>query len=263
MANATEASPDRFGVGGLRALPEVGLPIEGGAVKIAEVGEDEPPIADLGVVVRIQEEESLHDLQRLLPRLALEVDRLEVVEHPGQELPRRDRGEVLLPEFGRPAQDAGDQLLAAFGREDRAAVERIEEDPALSRLEADDEVRGEPDAVNGQPQAPADLDQDEGEGDRDAEAPVQDVVEKAVPRVVVLLRVPPEPLLLEQELAEAVKAAERVVLPDAGLQRQPVEPLQILWDVQVRILGLGDQERRPRQIELGVGAPNRGGELGE
>lgn len=117
--------------------------------------------------------------------------------------------------------------------------------------------------MDGQSEAPADLNQDERERDGDAEAPVQDFVEEAVPRVVVLLGVSPEPLLLEQELAQAMKAAERVALLNTGGRGQAVESLQVLLDVQVRILSLGDEERREREVNLRLGAPDGSGEFGK
>lgn len=119
--------------------------------------------------------------------------------------------------------------------------------------------------MDGQPEPPTHLNHDEREGNRDAETPVQDVVEKSVPRLVVLLGVSPEPLLLEQELAQAVEAAERISLGSGGfgLRRQAVEPVEVFLDVQIRILGSGDQERRDREVDLGLRALNGGGELGQ
>ena len=119
--------------------------------------------------------------------------------------------------------------------------------------------------MDGQPEPPAHLDQDQRERNRDAETPVQDVVEKTVPRLVVLLGVSPEPLLLEQELAQAVETTERISLGSGGcgLRRQAVEPVEVFLDVQIRILGSGNQERRDREVDLGLRALNGGGELGQ
>lgn len=119
--------------------------------------------------------------------------------------------------------------------------------------------------MDGQPEPAAHLDQDQREGNGDAEAPVQDVVQKAVPRIVVLLGVPPEPLLLEEELAQAVEAAERIALGSCGFgpRGQAVKAVEVRPDIQVRILRPGDQERRQSQIDLGLGSLNGGGELGK
>ena len=119
--------------------------------------------------------------------------------------------------------------------------------------------------MDGQAEPPTHLDQDQREGDRDAETPVQDVVEKTVPRLVVLLGIPPEPLLLEQELAQAVEAAERISLGSCGfgLCRQAVEPVEVFLDVQIRILSPGNQKRRDREVNLGLRALNGSGELGQ
>lgn len=114
-----------------------------------------------------------------------------------------------------------------------------------------------------QPEPPAHLDQDKREGDRDPEAPVQDIIEEAVPRVIVLLDVSPEPLFLKQKLPETVKPPERIALapPGSGIRREPVETAKVLPDVQVRVLGLGDKQRRDREVYLGLRTLNGGGEL--
>ena len=116
-----------------------------------------------------------------------------------------------------------------------------------------------------QPEPAADLDQDQGECDRDAEAPVENLVEKAVAGIVVLLGVSAESLLLEKKLANAVKAAERV-LPRTSSPRggsEAVQPTKVRLDVQVGVLRSGDEQRGGRQIDLGLRPLDRDGEVAE
>jgi hypothetical protein len=121
------------------------------------------------------------------------------------------------------------------------------------------------DAVNRQPEPAADLDQNQRERDRDAEAPVEDIVEETVPGIVVLLDVSAESLLLEEKLAHAVKAAERVLprTSSPGGGGQAVQPAKVSLDVQVRILRSGDEQRGRREIDVRLWPLDRDGELAE
>ncbi len=225
---------------------------------------NDSPVPDLAGVVRIQEQEPPRDLERLVPGLLLEVDRLEIVQHPGEEVPLADRREMLLLKRDRSAKRPGHELLTAFGSEDGPTIERIQQHPAsLWRLESHDEVSREADAVDGQLQPPADLDQDQRERDGDAEAAVEDVIEEAVPRIVILLAVSPEALLLEKKLAQAMEPTEGIALraPGPGIGGEPVQATKVRPDVQVWVLRLGDQQRRSRQIDLRLRPLNRDGEL--
>ena len=116
-----------------------------------------------------------------------------------------------------------------------------------------------------QPEPAADLDQDQRERDRDAEAPVENLVEKAVSRIVIFLGVSAESLLLEEKLANAVKAAERVLPRTSGPGGggEAVQPTKVRRDVQVRILRAGDEQRGGRQIDLGLRPLDRDGELAQ
>jgi hypothetical protein len=133
------------------------------------------------------------------------------------------------------------------------------------RPKSHDEVGREADAVDRQAEPPADLDQDQGERDRDAEAPVENLVKKAVSRIVVFLGVSAESLLLEEKLAHAVKAAERVLPQASGPNGggEAVQPEEVRLDVQIGILGSGDEQRGSRQIDLGLRPLDRDGELAQ
>jgi hypothetical protein len=120
-------------------------------------------------------------------------------------------------------------------------------------------------AVDRQSEPAADLDQDQGERDREAEAPVENLVEKAVAGIVVLLGVSPESLLLEEKLANAVKAAERVLPRTSGPGGggQAVQPTEVRLDVQVGVLRSGDEQRGRGQIDLGLRPLERKSELAQ
>src|SRR6202011_5055544 len=94
-------------------------------------------------------------------------------------------------------------------------VERIEQHVLASDPDPGDEVAREAHALHVEAEAPADLDQHQRERDRDAQPPVEDVVEVAVARIEVVAAIASEALLLEEELPEAMQAAQ-LVLPAAG-----------------------------------------------
>jgi hypothetical protein len=173
---------------------------------------------------------------------------------------------MVVAELDPSPEGAGDDRLASLRGQDGSAVERIQQDPsATAALKAHDEVGGQPDALDHQVEPSTHLDQDQREGDGDAEAPVQDVVEEAVPGIVILRCVPPEPLLLEEELAQAVEASQRIraAAQRPRLGRQLIEPAEIGPDVESRVLGPGDQQRRRREIDGAVGPPDGDRELRE
>jgi len=62
-----------------------------------------------------------------------------------------------------------------------------------------------------------------------------------------------------------VKAAERVLPQASGLRGggQAVQPEEVRLDVQVGVLGFGDEQRGSRQIDVGLRPLDRDGELAE
>src|SRR5207237_431285 len=98
----------------------------------------------------------------------------------------------------------GDRLgLGAL--EPAAAAERVEEHQLVVHTRPHTEVSGQSDAQDFQADAAADLHDEHRERDRDAELPVEDVVEAAVARIVVVVGVTAEALLVEQELAQPLE----------------------------------------------------------
>ena len=162
------------------------------------------------------------------------------------------------------AEGPAHQLGAALGRQQGTAAERVEQHRRRTDPRAHHEVPGQADARDVQTDPPADLHEDHRERDRNTEPAVEDVVEAAVARIVVRLDVAAEALLLEQELAEAMQAVERVVGPPrARPLREEVEGPERVVDREAGVLDLGDEEGRPGEVEAGLGRRERAGERPE
>ena len=95
-------------------------------------------------------------------------------------------------------------------------MEGIQEYLTAVDLHTYNEVSGEADPLEVQPESVSYLHQDQRERDRDAKLPIQDVVEEAVPGIEVFFDVPPEPGLLEEEFAEPMEPAKRIELHPTG-----------------------------------------------
>src|SRR3989454_9996587 len=83
-----------------------------------------------------------------------------------------------------------------------AAVEGVQEERSAAPRHAHEEVAREPDALDAEAQTRAGLDEHHGEGDGNARAPLEDVVQVAVARVVVLLLVAAKAALAEEVAGE-------------------------------------------------------------
>jgi hypothetical protein len=126
-------------------------------------------------------------------------------------------------------------------------VERVEQHAVGLRHE----VPGEPDPVDGEADAAPHLDRQHGERDRNAEPAVEDVVQAAVARVVVVVRVAREALLREEHVAEPVDVA----LPDAP--GEVVETVEDAVGLEVGVLDLRDQQRAAAEVDLLRGHPDQ------
>ena len=104
--------------------------------------------------------------------------------------------------------------------------------------------------------APAHLHRQHGQADRDAEPPLQDLVEEAVARVLILGGVAAEALVLQEEAEQRGRLGR--VLARAAQARphligEAIEGAQVHRHVQIFILRLGDEERGLAEINLGLG----------
>lgn len=132
-----------------------------------------------------------------------------------------------------------------FEVEDRAAVERVDNQLAAFVDRLDQEMRREGDAEEVKPGAPADLEVNHRERDRDTETALQHVVEKRVARVDVVVAIARKAGPHEQEVGERLHALDRVLgLAQRALRRAPQrrQTFEVMGDVEVGILLLGDQQ---------------------
>ena len=95
---------------------------------------------------------------------------------------------------GRPGGLNASSRASSSGTIDRPAEERVEQDRAVRARRPHEEVSRKADALDRDAAAAAHLDQHHREGDGDAEAPLEDVVQEAVARIVVVVGVAAEAL---------------------------------------------------------------------
>jgi hypothetical protein len=132
-------------------------------------------------------------------------------------------------------------------------VERVHEQRLLGALVAHEEVSRHPDPVHRQAEAASHFDVHHRKGDRNPEMANQHFVEKAVPRIRVLVRVAVKPLLGEEELAEGARDLHRIsvgrkIAPP--VLREGVEHAEIAWNVELGVLLRRDEEGSLRQGEV-------------
>src|SRR6185295_16824859 len=101
-----------------------------------------------------------------------------------------------------PADGARGERLGLRALEPSSAAERVEQHQLVVNTRADAEVSWQADAEDLEAHPAPDFHDEHRERDRDAELPVEDVVETAVARIVVVVRVAAESRFVEQELAQ-------------------------------------------------------------
>src|SRR5690606_12865424 len=145
----------------------------------------------------------------------------------------------------RAAVNAIEQLLRFVLEADLAALERIDQQLHGFPVVANQEVPGEVDTVQRQPEAPADLEVEQAERERHAGATIEDVVQERVARVVVCFRIAAEPFLLEQYTTHFLQHDERrglVVEAITHALGQHVDAREVrLWQ-ELRVLLGRDQQ---------------------
>src|SRR5581483_10417024 len=202
---------------------------------------------------RPEDEEEVDRLERLVVRGALEADAEQVAEHTDEdagrvrrrERPRGDGVGVGIAERAVPLE----QRVAV---EPAAGVEGVDDDRPLRRGDAREEMTREPDAFDRDAEPRPHLDQDDGERDRNAEPPSEDLVEEAVPGVVVVLRVAakaarPEEVRREGGPGFGGRGGARNVRPRVGGER--VERGEGGCDVELRRAEAADRERGAPEVD--------------
>src|SRR5689334_13462301 len=220
-----------------------------------ELGEQQAAIADFDGIGRRQRNDPLHHGQRLRMFLTLDVDRLQVAQHARQNLFLVGRDQHAGDDRARhlTALHVAQALLQVVQAQRYAAAIRIEHDDAIVYLALYEEMTRKRDATQRQPHAAADFDVEDRETDRYAHAPLQHLVEEAVPRVVVVLDVGREALLVEQE---SVQREDAFGLTDGlgqsllQLTSETFDLRQISVDVERIVDALGDQQRRFGKVDF-------------
>ena len=170
---------------------------------------------------------------------------------------------------------AAEQLAARVRRQQRAAVKRVDDQifrirRAAPGRAAQQEVPGKIDPLHVEARPPRDLHVEQRERDRNAGAPVEHLVEAAVPRIFVVRAVADEVEIVEQEIVQrhhagvalGIDPRRRVAGHDGRVgQAQPrfaaehVELVEVGTGVELRVLEPRDHQRGDRQI--GIGAERR------
>jgi hypothetical protein len=154
-------------------------------VKPAHSPEEQPTIAAVLGIGRLEDEQQLDRVEGGRPVAPGEVRGPEVPEDPREDLAAPDHPEHPGVEQDSLAHAPPDQGLAVVQGEEATAAGRVEQGPLGS---ADDEVAGQPDPAERQPDPPGDLELDDREADRQADPALQHPIEVAVRRLAVLGR---------------------------------------------------------------------------
>ena len=92
-----------------------------------------------------------------------------------------------------------DPLAAIFACENFTSIKRIEKEFFVSIVILDDEVAGHAHARDWEFQPARDFHVNRGERDWNSDAPVEDVVKEAVPRIVIIFGISTKPDSLKQD----------------------------------------------------------------
>src|SRR3972149_3325683 len=125
----------------------------------------------------------------------------------------------------------------------------IEDNLSLPRRVFYQEVAGKANPMERHPETPSHLQVDRRDGDGDPGPPVKDLIQKAVPRVVVLFGIPSELEISKETTVQRLNAPQGVfitLMPKSflNLMGHSIQTVQVGFDVQAWILLLGNQERR-------------------
>ena len=222
------------------------------ALEVLERGaETFEPLVERGALehvvgrARLEDQDTVERGERARPVGAARVDVFQIAQHAREDVPPAHRLQHRRLQLDRLAVDLFEAGADVVEVEDRAAVERVDNQLAALVDRLDQEVRGEGDAEEVEPGAPSDLEVDHRERDRDAEAALQHVVEKRVARVAVVVAIARKAGAHEQEVGERLHALDRVLgLAQRALRRAPQrrQMLEVVRDVEVGIFLLGDQQ---------------------
>ena len=125
----------------------------------------------------------------------------------------------------------------------------IEDNLSLPRRVFYQEVAGKANPMERHPETPPHLQVNSRNGDGDSGPPVEDLIQKAVSRVVVLFGIPPELEVIEEITVQRLNAPQGVfitIMPKSflNLMGHSIQTVKVGFDIQAWILLLGNQERR-------------------
>jgi hypothetical protein len=228
----------------------------------AHPAEQEPAIATVLRVGRFEDEQQVDRIDRGRPVPPGEPRRLEVAQHPGEDLAAAGRAEHPDVEEHAVPDRAPDQGLAVIRGQCPATVGRIDQEPVGT---SDDEMAGQPDPGKGQPKTRGDLDLDDREADRQPDPAPEDLVELAVGRIAVLGGArPAEAELAVQDVVEAGNDRRDRI---AGVEADPDSLRDRIELGQDRFLGdrrptvSGDQEGAEGEIDLRLRSGDQAGKV--
>jgi hypothetical protein len=230
---------------------EVALEIRQRGAEALELLPEQASVAELSHIVGLDPENAFGAVEGGHPFAAARMGVLQIAEHPHHHLARARGCQPLGREASRLAQRPLEQCFTVLHLE-QGAVERIDDERGLSRG-AQQEVPREGNALELETDARGDLAVDDRERDRDSGAALENDVEKAVARVVVLLLIAAEAGFAAQERDEPRHAGRGVPCAGNGSSRVLAEPVQC-GERYVRI------ERRlelRRQHQGRIGEPHR------
>ena len=109
-----------------------------------------------------------------------------------------------------------------------------------------------------------DLHIEDGEGDGDADFSVNYIVEEAVTGVVILFLVAAEAFFVEEDVVEGLDGGHDGVVGGVGADAlaEVFDYLEVVGDIKVRVLGMGDEEGGTREVDVPVGRGHESGEGG-
>src|SRR6184192_2084176 len=248
LGEASEAGADVGGVGGGGGQLEVAAEVGNGGGDAVQPLVEEAARPQVFGGIRDEDEQQVDRGERVWGVVAVEVGAEKVAQHAAQDVGRARRPDGLgrnltdLPAAVQGAQPVDELVMA-----DRAAAEEGVEEyrPAASR-NAHQKMSGKAHPLDRQPEAAGHLDEDHRKGDRDAGAAVQDVVQEAVARVVIVLGVAAEPARAEEMIADG----QRDVLgrhpgadAGAGGVGERLEPGEVTLGLEVGVREARDLER--------------------
>src|SRR5687767_7414044 len=169
------------------------------------------PVAVLIDVFRFDQEHHIHHSEGFIEHAGIEVNGFQVVEHAQQHLPGRNASEHIVGKSLSVAENAFQFSGTVLTRQDLSSVEGIENDLLASAHVFHQEVTGQSDACNWERKAACDFQIDGRQGDRYSHAALENVVEEAVSRIVVVFGVASESQFVEQHAIDRTDRVNRRV----------------------------------------------------